>query len=170
MNDVHTVLLSVAIVEKLELIWVCGWRVDMFFFSCGCWRKHGVYGQKLKLSINSVTCASCWDFYIRIGLTYCSCKQSVRGHGISTNTHAMPITYAKKTSKSYVSLAFHEATRNKLRSLYSSFRLKITLGYWMHTCCTSVVALWEPVFFGDHNVTNSMFWKLFVLSTMAQQP
>ena len=24
----YTVLLSVAIVEKLELIWVCGWRVD----------------------------------------------------------------------------------------------------------------------------------------------
>jgi len=33
MNDVRTVLLSVAIVEELELLWVCcGWRVDLFFF------------------------------------------------------------------------------------------------------------------------------------------
>jgi len=31
MNHVHTVLLSVAIVEDIELIWVCGWRVDLFF-------------------------------------------------------------------------------------------------------------------------------------------
>jgi len=46
MNDVHTVLLSAAIVEELELIWVCcGWRVDLLWFSCGCWRKRGVNGQ-----------------------------------------------------------------------------------------------------------------------------
>jgi hypothetical protein len=37
MNNVRTVLLSAAIVEKLELIWACcGWRVDLFMFSCGC--------------------------------------------------------------------------------------------------------------------------------------
>jgi len=35
-----TLFLSVAIVEELELIWVCGWRVDLFLFLCGCWRKH----------------------------------------------------------------------------------------------------------------------------------
>jgi len=35
------VLLSVAIVEESELISVCyRWRVDLFLFSCGCWRKH----------------------------------------------------------------------------------------------------------------------------------
>jgi hypothetical protein len=46
MNDVHTVMLSAAIVEELELIWVfCGWGVDLFLYSCGCWRKHGVDGQ-----------------------------------------------------------------------------------------------------------------------------
>jgi len=39
MNDVRTVLLSVGIVEELELIWVCWWRVDLFLLSCGCWRK-----------------------------------------------------------------------------------------------------------------------------------
>jgi len=39
------VVSSAAIVEKLELIWVCcRWRVDLFMFSCGCWHKHGVYG------------------------------------------------------------------------------------------------------------------------------
>ena len=33
----YTVLLSAAIVEELELIWVCcRWRVDLFMFSCGC--------------------------------------------------------------------------------------------------------------------------------------
>jgi hypothetical protein len=32
----NTVLLSVVIVEELELIWGCGWRVDLFLFSCGC--------------------------------------------------------------------------------------------------------------------------------------
>jgi hypothetical protein len=32
MNDLHTVLLSAAIVEELELIWMCGWRVDLFLF------------------------------------------------------------------------------------------------------------------------------------------
>jgi hypothetical protein len=33
MNDVRTVLLSAAIVEELELIWLCpGWRVDLFYF------------------------------------------------------------------------------------------------------------------------------------------
>jgi hypothetical protein len=33
MNDVRTVLLSVAFVEELELIWVCCvWRVDIFLF------------------------------------------------------------------------------------------------------------------------------------------
>jgi hypothetical protein len=37
MNDVRTVLLSAAVVEKLELIWVCcRWRVDLLMFSCGC--------------------------------------------------------------------------------------------------------------------------------------
>ena len=42
MNDVP-VLLSAAIVEELELMWVCcGWGVTLFLFSCGCWRKHGV--------------------------------------------------------------------------------------------------------------------------------
>jgi len=30
MNDVHNVLLSVAIVEEVEQIWVCVWRVDLF--------------------------------------------------------------------------------------------------------------------------------------------
>ena len=30
------VLLFVAIVEELELISVCGWRVDLFLFACGC--------------------------------------------------------------------------------------------------------------------------------------
>jgi hypothetical protein len=30
MNDVHTVLLSAAIMEELELIWVCcGWHIDL---------------------------------------------------------------------------------------------------------------------------------------------
>jgi len=39
-------LLSAAIVEELELIWVCcRWRVDLFLFSCDCWSKHGVYGH-----------------------------------------------------------------------------------------------------------------------------
>jgi hypothetical protein len=33
----YTLLLSAAIVEELELIWVCcGWHVDLFLFSCGC--------------------------------------------------------------------------------------------------------------------------------------
>jgi hypothetical protein len=30
------VLLSDAIVEELELIWVCEWRVDLFLFLFGC--------------------------------------------------------------------------------------------------------------------------------------
>jgi len=35
MNDVRN-----RIVEELELIWVCcGWRVDMFLFSCSCWHN-----------------------------------------------------------------------------------------------------------------------------------
>jgi len=39
------VLLFADIVEELELIWVyCRWRVDLFMFSCDCWRKHGVDG------------------------------------------------------------------------------------------------------------------------------
>jgi hypothetical protein len=33
------ILLSAAVVEELELIWVCcRWRVDLFFFSCGYWQ------------------------------------------------------------------------------------------------------------------------------------
>jgi hypothetical protein len=56
MIDLRTVLLSAAIVEEWELIWVCcGWRVDLFLFSCGCWRKHGVDGQ-LKYGV-LFTCA-----------------------------------------------------------------------------------------------------------------
>jgi hypothetical protein len=40
MNNVRTVMLSAAIVEESELIWVCcGWRVDLFLFSRGCWRQ-----------------------------------------------------------------------------------------------------------------------------------
>jgi hypothetical protein len=30
-NDVQTS--TAAVVEKLELMWVCGWRVDLFLFS-----------------------------------------------------------------------------------------------------------------------------------------
>jgi hypothetical protein len=52
-NDVRTVLLSAAIVEKLELIRVCcRWRVDLFMFSCVAdvsmvsmtnWNKGGLF-------------------------------------------------------------------------------------------------------------------------------
>jgi hypothetical protein len=42
MNDVRTVLLSAAFVEKLELIWMCcGWRVDLLCF-------HVVAGVSMK--------------------------------------------------------------------------------------------------------------------------
>ena len=44
----YTVLLSAAIVEELELIWVCcGWRVD----------QHGAYNTLI---------SSCWNLYTRI--------------------------------------------------------------------------------------------------------
>jgi hypothetical protein len=34
MNDVHTALLSVAIVEEMELMWVCcEWRIDLFLLN-----------------------------------------------------------------------------------------------------------------------------------------
>jgi hypothetical protein len=77
MNDVRTVLLSAAIVEELELIWVCcRWGVDLFLFSCGFWRKHGVYApedgwqwrpkhvDQLSDKINSVACVSSWNYIL----------------------------------------------------------------------------------------------------------
>jgi len=58
MNDVLSVLLSVAIVEELELIWVCcRWRIDLFLFSRVCWRKHGVDGQLKKGVFSLVLCS-----------------------------------------------------------------------------------------------------------------
>jgi len=38
MNYIHTRTVVCCYRGKLELIWVCcGWRVDLFWFSCGCW-------------------------------------------------------------------------------------------------------------------------------------
>jgi len=97
----YTVLLSAAIVEELELIWVCcGWctpptthsnQFQLFHdsnrqqygvmvtrccsYSCFVLLKMGDNDTRNtqsnhQIKINSVTCASCWDFYIRILLRY----------------------------------------------------------------------------------------------------
>jgi hypothetical protein len=68
MNDVRTVLLSAAIVEKLELIWVCcGCRVDLFVFPA--LQMFSLDSRetcraiiRLNLKKTSVTSASSWNY------------------------------------------------------------------------------------------------------------
>jgi hypothetical protein len=60
-------LLSAAIVEDLELIWVfCGWRTRTVVGWCWWWWWRPKHVEQLSDKINSVTCAFCWDLYIRI--------------------------------------------------------------------------------------------------------
>jgi len=78
------VLLSAAIMEELELKWVCrGWGVDLLLFSRGCWRKHDSETRNMwsssQTKINSVTCASCWDLYTRI-LLRCTDQWMLSGY------------------------------------------------------------------------------------------
>jgi hypothetical protein len=52
----YTVLLSAAIVEELELIWVCcGWRTPPT-----------THSKQLSDKVNSVKCVSSWDLCIRL--------------------------------------------------------------------------------------------------------
>jgi hypothetical protein len=54
--------LSVAIVEELELIWVCcRWHAT---YSTHGWKWHPKHVEQLSDKINSVTCASSWNYIV----------------------------------------------------------------------------------------------------------